>query len=439
MQGLRAAAVTAALTHNRRRLDGPGVAAAGAVALGAALVAVLAQRSLAVAVALALAPAVVLLLPRPVAAAVLGVGLLPLTTSLVPGGGLKVSASDTLLLLALLGGAAAARRQDWAAVRPVLPVIAFYALMLLPALAALPAAGSLLDAAQRLQIVLVPVLVGAVVLRRSGLTAALNLYVGAASVVGVLFGLGLLPPELELQKNPVGQFLAGALLILATGRCPRLRLVAVPALAYGLFATESRGAVLGLLAGLAALIAARPGAARLRTAVLLLPLLLVLTVAYAALPDDVQQRATTFVASDEQPTSPNGGQYTIRIREAYRSDAVALIRDHPIAGVGIGNYLSGNDPDGTLTSDPHNVLLLEAAEGGVPLGLGFCVLVLGASALLWRLRRSSPLVPLALALQASTVLHAFVDIYWVRGTPVMSWLITGAVLADVAARRARAS
>lgn len=404
----------------------------------AGVVAVVAQRNLGAAVFLALLPLVAVLSVRPLATAILGVGSIPLTTDLVPGFPVKVSLSDALLLLAVLAGVSLATRSDGAATRPVLPLVGVYALALLPALTAHFELGSLINVAQRLQIVIVPLIVGAVILRRSGLSSALNLYIVGASILGVVFGLGVTPDQLELQKNPVGQFVAGALLLVATGQGGRLALVAAPALAFGLFASESRGAVLGLVAGLAALIAAKPGATRLRTAALLLPVLIVLGLAFAALPDDVQQRSTTFVSQEEQPGSPRGGQYTIEIRATYRADALALIREHPAAGVGVGQYVSGNDPEGTLTTDPHNVVLLEAAEGGLPLGAGFLVLVTGTAVLLWRLRRASPLVPLALAVHTSTVLHALVDIYWVRGTPVLSWLLVGAVLADVAARRARA-
>ena len=433
---LVASAVTAFVVNARpnvQRLSGSAavIAAAGAVAF-------VAQRNLGAAVLLALLPTLAVLSARPIATAILGVGVIPLTADLVPGFQVKVSLSDALLLLAVLTGISLAKRTDGAALRPVLPLVGVYALTMLPALAAHVEVGSLINAAQRLQIVLVPLFLGAVVLRRAGLSAALNLYIVCASAIGVAFGLGLTPDQLEFQKNPLGQFVVGALLLVATGQGGRLALAAAPALAFGLFASESRGAVLGLIAGLFALVAAKPGATRLRTAALLLPVLIVLGLAFVALPDDVQQRTTTFVAEDEQPGAPGGGQYTIQIRATYRADALALIRDNPAAGVGIGQYVSGNDPDGTLTNDPHNVVLLETAEGGLPLGLGFLVLVSGTAVMLWRLRRASPLVPLALAVHTSTVLHALVDIYWVRGTPVLGWLLVGAVLADVAARRARA-
>ena len=198
--------MTSTLVGVRTRSSvGGGIAVVGA----AALVAVAAQRSLIAGIALALLPALVLLVPRPVVAAVIGVALVPITASVVPAGPLRVSASDALLLLALLAGLGVAQRQDWAPVKPLVPVIAFYGLTLLPALSARVEPGGLINAAQRLQIVIVPLLVGAVVLRRSGLSAALHLYVLVSCLLGVLFGLGLLPGQLEAQKNPVGQFVAG--------------------------------------------------------------------------------------------------------------------------------------------------------------------------------------------------------------------------------------
>ena len=403
------------------------------VAALAALAAVAASGNVLLALVVALVPAVLLLAVRPAAAAVLGVGLVPFAADVVQGGPVRVSISDVLLALAVVTGVLTARRRGWLALRPMLPLLATYTGVLLLALVAHLDASALINGVQRLQILLVPLVVGAVLLDRAHLQRALSLYVLTATLLAVAWSADVLPPELAFQKNPVGQFIAGALLIIASDARRWGRLLALPPLAFGLLQTESRGALLGLLFGLGVLVVARPGADKVRTAALLVPFLLVLGLAYQSLPDDVQARTSTL--SDNGPGAGSSGQYTIQIREAYRQDALRVIEDHAVVGVGIGNYLAGNRSDGTLTDDPHNVLLLEAAEGGVPLAAVLVVLIGGSGVLLWRRRQDTPLAALALAVQAATLGHGLVDVYWVRGTPVLGWLLVGAALADAARRR----
>jgi len=88
----------------------------------------------------------------------------------------------------------------------------------------------------------------------------------------------------------------------------------------------------------------------------------------------------------------------------------------------------------TSSTDPHDVVLLQAAEGGWAFAGSFVVLVLGGVLALIRLRRVD-LAPAALGVLIATVAHGLVDVYWVRGTPVLSWLLVGMVCAG--AYRAR--
>jgi len=417
---------------------GQELASLAAVLGTASLVAFVAERSVRVALVVACLPLLILLCTRPVLAATVAVGLLPLAVDIVGGGPAKVSLPDLLMLLALATGLLVTPSDAWRPLKAMLPLVGAYAAVLLFAVLAEPVVGALVDGVQRLQIVLVPLAVGGVLLRVRQLDRALSCYVATASLLAVTFALGVLPEALEFQKNPVGQYIAGAILVVAFDPTRRLRLLSLAPLAYGLFQTQSRGAVLGLLVGLAALLVARQGAERIRAAALLLPVLLVLGLSYASLPDDVQRRTTTLSADAERKDGQeSGGEYTIEIRKAYRDDALRIVRSQPLTGVGIGNYRSGVEAEGTLTNDPHNVLLLEAAEGGVPLAIGFLVLVVGATVLIWTRRGSTPLAPLAMAVHVSIVSHGLVDVYWVRGTPVLGWLLVGAVLADAARRRPR--
>ena len=405
----------------------------GAVVALAACVALLAQQSTVAALALSGTPLVALLTGRPQTAGILGIGLLPFATDVVGGGPVKVSLSDALLLLAVVTVAASTRREAGRALVPMLPLLAAYTAVLSVAVAAHLDLAALVNSAQRLQIVLVPLVVGAAIVSGRRLRHSLDLYVLISTLLAVAWSLDALPEVLEYQKNPVGRYIAAALLVVAADPSRRARLLAVPPLAVGLLQSESRGALLGLLVGLLVLVVARPGADKLRTAAVLVPVLVLLGVAYNALPDDVQERTATL--RDSGPGAGSSGQYTIQLRAAYREDALEVIRRDPLTGVGIGNYLAGNSSDGTLTDDPHNVLLLEAAEGGVPLVGALTVLVVGSSALLWRRRTSTPYAAIALAVQAATVANGLVDVYWVRGTPVLGWLLVGVALADAERRR----
>jgi O-antigen ligase len=159
--------------------------------------------------------------------------------------------------------------------------------------------------------------------------------------------------------------------------------------------------------------------------------MVVLTVAlvYQWLPSTVTARFTNFSGA-----AGTAGAYAIDIRGEYVHDAEQLIAAHPWTGVGVGNYLAGNVQQVTLTTDPNNVLLLEAAEGGYLFAASFVLLIGGAVFALWRLRRIE-LAPAAVAVVLATVAHGLVDIYWVRGTPVLGFLLVGMACGLAAQRR----
>jgi hypothetical protein len=420
--------VTLATRAPRAIADATGAAWTSAAAFVAALGLAAGTRW---ALVLAALPLLVVLMSKPQVAGVLGVAAVPFAADLLPGFVVKVSLPDILLLVAATATVLKAGLAH-AALRPLrLPVLA-YAAALVVAIAAHPGLGAVINAGQRLQIVLIALIVGAVTLTPAALQRALAGYVMVASVLGVAWAVDVLPPVFEYQKNPVGQFLAGALLVVIANPKQRLRLLAVVPLSVGLFTTESRGAILGLLVGVAAMVLAQPGLKKLRVLGVLVPFLIVFGFVYASLSDDVQARTETLSAAAGDQSE---AAYTIRIREAYRKDALELISQNKAAGVGIGQYLAGDLKMGTRTSDPHNVLLLDAAEGGLPLLATFVLLVLGSGLAVGRHRRTTPLASLAVGVQAATVAHGLVDIYWVRGTPLLGWLLVGATLAD-ARRRA---
>ena len=79
------------------------------------------------------------------------------------------------------------------------------------------------------------------------------------------------------------------------------------------------------------------------------------------------------------------------------------------------------------------MLLLQAAEGGWAFAGSFVVLILGACIVLVRLRRVE-LAAVAMAVLLANVVHGLLDVYWVRGTPVLAWLLVGMVCATALRR-----
>ncbi len=232
--------------------------------------------------------------------------------------------------------------------------------------------------------------------------------------------------NLGIQKNPAGQLIANAILLLLVYKPVRRLLPCLLVLMPGLFLTQSRGAVVALVVGVAVLALFHPSRGRtILTRVV--PLVVIGAIAFTQLSTAQQQRLTSFSSGTQ-----TRADYAVKIRHEYAHDAKQVIAAHPFAGVGIGNYLITSSV-GASTTDPHEVVLLEAAEGGYGFAAAFIVLILGSSVLLYRLRRLD-LAPAAAAIVLATFTHGLVDVYWVRGTPVLSWLLLGMVCGMYRAR-----
>lgn len=412
------------VTEVRLALFWVGTAALTAAAAGYFL----SRDAAGLAVAVAALPMLAWLVARPTSLLVPLAVSIPATQSLTGGGSHSVSLSDMLLVLIaggiLLQGAVRGTTPAIGALRPVaLPVLQFcwVVVLLLPFHVGIE---ELLQTAQRLELFLLPLAVGAFAALTGWHTRMLGWYVLSGTALALVWQFD----SLGLQKNPAGQFIANAILIVVG--VPALRrffpclLVLVP----GLFLTESRGAIVATAIGLAVLLVIQAS----RTRMLLtraLPVVGVAAVAFALLPPSVQERVTTFSAGTDTPAA-----YAISIREEQAEDARRIIAEHPWTGVGIGNYYAGDPAKGTQADDPHQVLLLQAAEGGYVLAASFVVLVLGACFALGRMRRLD-IAPAAAAVLFATAAHGLVDIYWVRGTPVLGWLLVGMACGVLARQR----
>jgi hypothetical protein len=277
---------------------------------------------------------------------------------------------------------------------------------------------------QRFELFLVPLVVGAFASLTDRHFAVLKVYVIATSLLAVAWpfvpGLG--------QKNPVGQMISGAILLLLGVKSLRgfvpFAVILVPAL----FLTGSRGSVIATAVGALAILALQESRARALFARLTV-VSVIAFVAYALLPATLQTRLTSFSAG-----TGSRGAYALEVRQQYIKDARRIIRAHPVTGIGVGNYVAGDPRNLTATTDPHNVLLLQAAEGGYGFALSFSLMIVAILVGLRRMRNVE-LAPIAAAVLVSTFVHGLVDIYWVRGTPVLGWLLVGMACGEHQRRR----
>jgi hypothetical protein len=367
-----------------------------------------------------------------VASVALGLAL-PYTVNIAGAAtSLNASPSDVLLVLIVVGVLAEAtltRELSFApALRLLLLPVTAYATAMLLVLAYHAGGTSVIKTGQRFELFLVPIIIGAVVAVRQQEELLLKAYLASVTLFAALWpvfhGIG--------QKNPAGQFIANGIVIIVAVRGLRRWLVCLPVLAFGLLFTESRGAIVGTGFGLVAVLLVQGARSPKVLLARVVPLLILVLIAFKFLPETAQTRTTTFKSG-----TATDAQYSLHIRDLYRRDANALVRLNPWWGVGVGQYRTGTVAGGDINTDPHQVLLFQRVEGGPLLEGGFIVLVLGSVLLLgWRTRaRYAPLSAAAVGVTVATVGHGLVDVYWVRGTPVLGWLLVGMAAAQVGARQ----
>jgi hypothetical protein len=354
----------------------------------------------------------------------------------VTGGhiGLHVAASDVVLVLVaarLIADTVVSQRRlgILRAVRPVRAAFLQYGWLILFLLVLHFGFGSAVKSVQRLELFVLPLLAGVFLALRRDHMLVLRAYVLAATLLAVVWPVlnshGLAG---QFDKNTTGQLVACAILLLVAVRGLRRLLICMPLLVLGLALTASRGSVLAVAVGVAVLLVMLGGRSRQMLIARTVMILVLGVVVYQFLPGDVTAHLTDFSGAGSSSNA-----YNIDIRYQYDHDAEALIAAHPWTGIGVGNYLAGSVADGTQTTDPHDVILLEAAEGGYLFAASFLLLIGGAALALWRLRRVE-LAPAAAAVLLATVAHGLVDVYWVRGLPVLGFLLVGMVC-GLAARR----
>lgn len=379
--------------------------------------------------AFAISPLIVFLVARPLILLLALGASIPALMSVTGGtGGYHVALSDLLLAMLVAVIAAdsivAGSKGTMRALRPVAFAVAPYAVFVLLVLSFHLGVRELAQTAQRYELFLFPLAVGAYAALLGEHERVLRAYVVATTVLACLWPLS----HFGLQKNPVGQLFGNAILLLVA--LPALRkltpclFLLIPALLY----TESRGAIGATLVGVAIILVFRGFEFRLlRTRVL--PLAVVGVVTFMLLPGSLRARVTTLSPGTNTPAA-----YSLHIRQQYSADAKKIIAAHPWAGIGVGNYALATSGASSPTDDPHEVLLLQAAEGGYGLAALFVLLVVGSGYVLFKTMRSIPIGVAAAAVLIATAVHGLVDVYWVRGTPVLGWLLVGMACGEVTRR-----
>jgi hypothetical protein len=380
------------------------------------------------AVVVCLLPLAAWLWSRPDVPLILLGASLPLFQSVTGGGsGYQVALSDLLLVLVgasvLFRMAITGSAPELRALRPVaLPVLVYGAIMVL----LVPfhiGIGNLLQTGQRFELFLVPLVVGAFAVLCNRHLPLLQAYVLSTTLLAVVWPLH----DFALQKNPVGQLIANAIMLLVGFRALHRLWPCLLALVPGLLLTQSRGAIVAAAIGIIVIVLLRRLSAR-QMAIRIVPVFLAAGLTFALIPATSQERLTTFSAG-----TTTKAEYSIWYRDQYAADARRIIAINRWTGVGVGNYGAANASSFNPVPDPHNVLLLQAAEGGYLLAAGFVLLIGGSFLALVRMRRIE-LAPAAAGVLLSTAVHGVVDVYWVRGTPVLSWLLVGMVCGLYATR-----
>jgi hypothetical protein len=382
--------------------------------------------------ALALLPLGIAVLCKPQLPLVLGVAALPLSLD-VSGGSVQFTVSDLLLTLAFAGAVPALLlvpewRDRVRGAGPLLAITAPFAVWLVAVAVNHASLVDVLKTGQYYQLFLLPLLLGALVLDRRQARWALTGFVVMAVVVAALWAFTGGDFAFAGNKNPAGQYMANAIiLVLALAPSWLWRIAALIPLVIGLGFTQSRGAILAAGVGVLVVLMLRGLGSWRRTVTAIVPLAVALVVGFQFLPEEVVARNTDFSAG-QAGTDLTAAQYSVKLRDTFREQGWQLVDEHPVFGVGPGNYRTGTPGQESYTTDPHNLAIRTAGDVGYPGLATFGLLAVGSALLAARRIRVNSYAAIAVAVQAGLLAHGFFDVYWVRGTPVLGWLLIGMAL-----------
>jgi hypothetical protein len=304
-------------------------------------------------------------------------------------------------------------------VRRLLGLLAAYAALLSIVLLAHPTPTAIFEWCHRLLLVGGSLVVGACVANERKWRSAFRLLLIMAGVVAVAAvldslrrGLGPAYP-LGLNKNFAGDLLMMAILLtcvlasdlgLPKRLLPALRIL----LLLGLFATQSRGSMIALVAGLF-MWAIKDRHLSWRTP---LPYLLGLIMVASA------------VASLQASPDVNTPYGSIGSRLAFRKLAVASWHESPMLGQGLRFYELSS---GGLQSNPHDLFWEALSESGVVGAAALCLLLV--LSLIWLGQIDHRFAVAAVVLLTAKFVHGLFDIYWLAGSLSLPWIVAGMALA----------
>lgn len=346
--------------------------------------------------------------------AMVGVWLIPR----LPG---NISVTDVLVALAAVAALAAGvgRTLD-ARARIVLRAFALYLVALLLTLSFNQTLRADLEWFHRIALVAGAILVGAWLVRTGLHHRALQLLLAVTAAISVIALVdttshGFAPAQpLDYQKNFIGSLTATVLLVLVAAHrefeLPRRILVLASLfVAGGLVASQSRGAIVAVVAGLLIWFFRTPSKSSrsLRRIALIIAICLGVF-AGISIRNELHQRTYNSFTQRTQ------------VEQATRQ----LWKAHPFTGVGLRFFKT---PRYAGYQPPNNVVDEVLAEAGV-IGLaGFVAFVVGS---LWGLARlRGALATAALCVVAARFIHGLFDIYWTGGTTTLPWIIAGMALA----------
>ena len=394
--------------------------AAGLVGLGVVLVALMIPENPGAAIAIALgllAAGIILTAPALLLAAVFATTYAYFR---VGPSSVNMSLGDAVTVLALIAALPFVPWHNrW--VRRLLAGLAFYLGLILIAVLAHATDKVIAEWLHRGVLYGGTLLIGAAAADRKQTKLALSAFVYAGAFVAVAaivdtisIGFGPAYP-FGMHKNGAGPLMAMGVIILtvAPGRLEmrpswirNLRVLLV----LGVFATQSRGAGLALVAVIA-YFAMRHREVRRRAPVFFLTVSLALIIGSVVTLQAEQEDNPKFNGIDSRETT-----YNVALGEIWAN--------HPILGGGMRWFENPNAQAGV----PHDLVVAELSENGL-LGL-LGVLVLIGNTLLVLIRRRDPIGEAGFLVFVFEVLFGLTGIFWVAGTFTLPMLLVGLAVGD---------